>query len=441
MENNEVLLEVQDLNQQGVTLLKVGKSEAAKEKFEQAIELQPMFMESYKNLGNLCLATQEYKEAKNYYKKALLIEKTGEVYFQYGNACFMNDEPHEGLEYYNLALSAGFDSDEMFFFMGMAYKYLNDDKMALRYVQKAINKNPSRPDYKVKKIELLIQMFELDDAEKEVDALILSDPELYDGYHIKNSILLQKKKYDEAITVAKGATERFPEDADLFLDYARSLALASKHNEAIAVLNNAKKLKYYEESKSEFLVLQAEIEAELGNNQAAISICDECINAEQGEQFNEYIRFMSINLHIVDHKYEEALKLSEQIVDKSSFSSYYFAALYFRAYCLKNLERKEDSLKAYDEAVKLYRLATLKNPNAFDAYLYRVMSLRDMEKYDDALELLEFMENLSDDIAEIYTIRADIYKLTNQPALSKEQLEKAYAIKPELKDMLREEEV
>lgn len=94
-------------------MLKAGNVETAKEKFNQAIEVDPMVMDSYKNLGDLYLKIGEYAEAKNYLKKALLIKKAGVVYFQYGNACFMNDEPHEGLEYYNLALSAGFDCNKM----------------------------------------------------------------------------------------------------------------------------------------------------------------------------------------------------------------------------------------------------------------------------------------------------------------------------------------
>lgn len=73
------------------------------------------------------------------------MRKTEKYIFNTGMLCFLNDEPHEGLEYYNLALSAGFDSDEMFFFMGMAYEHMNDDAMALRYIQKAIAKNhPAR---------------------------------------------------------------------------------------------------------------------------------------------------------------------------------------------------------------------------------------------------------------------------------------------------------
>ena len=44
MEINEIRLEAQDLNQQGVLLLKMGNIEPAREKFERAIEIDPMLM-------------------------------------------------------------------------------------------------------------------------------------------------------------------------------------------------------------------------------------------------------------------------------------------------------------------------------------------------------------------------------------------------------------
>ena len=97
MDNNELRLEAQDLNQQGIMLLKTGNLEAAKAKFDKAIEVEPMLMDSYKNSGDYYMAMQEYQNAKNAYKKAMLIEKNGLLHFLYGNACFMNDELHEGL--------------------------------------------------------------------------------------------------------------------------------------------------------------------------------------------------------------------------------------------------------------------------------------------------------------------------------------------------------
>ena len=92
------------------------------------------------------------------------------------------------------------------------------------------------------------------------------------------------------------------------------------------------------------------------------------------------------------------------------------------------------------EAISLYRLSTLDDPTAIDAYLYRSMCLKELEKYDEALEMLEFIENLNNKVAEIYTLRADIYNITNRQTLAKEELEKAYVIKPELRKAFENEE-
>lgn len=433
MELNETGIQAKDFNQQGVILAKAGNIEAAKEKFNQAIDMDPMVMDSYRNLGDLYAKTGEYQSAKNYYKKALLIEKDGYVYFQYGNVCFMNDEPHEGLEYYNLALSAGFDNDEMFFFMGLAYEHMNDDRMALRYVQKAIAKNPSRPDYKVKKVSILLRLDMVEEAKKSIDELLLNDPELYDGYHMKTAILLNERDFGQAVDFSKKASERFPEDADLLFDYANAVAQSGKYDEALGIVRNAGKMKHFEDAKAKFLLLETQINAELGHMDEAIEKCRECISLEEEDEVYSEARFVLINLALTKPDFESALEQASRIVEKNVHDSYYYAALYYRPYCLSKLGRQEEAGHFYQEAVSLYRMVTLQNPEALDAYLYRAMCLKDMAQYDDALELLEFMENLGDQIAETHTIRADIYKMTGRETLMKDELEKAYKIKPELK--------
>ena len=433
MDLNESILQAKDLDQQGVALFRAGNVEAALEKYQQAMDIEPMLADSYRNMGDLYLATEKYQDAKNYYKKALLIEKNGEIYFQYGNACFLNDEPHEGLEYYNLALSAGFDSDEMFFFMGMAYEHMNDDAMALRYIQKAIAKNPSRPDYKVKKISVLLRMNMMEEAKEAVEELLRNDPELYDGYHMKTAILLEEKKYPEAILCAKEAAERFPDDADLMYDYANATALSGAYEQALQIVSNAKQMKYFEDAKARFCFLESEICAELGNMDRAIEKCDECISLETEQDFFSDARFMRINLALTKNDFESALQHAEQFIEKGARDSYYYAALYFRPFCLSKLGKEEAAEKYYKEAISFYRMATLQNPEAFDAYLYRAMCLKEIRQYEEGLKLLEFIENMSDQIAEVHTIRADVYKLTEKEGLAKEELEKAFQLKPELK--------
>lgn len=432
METNELRLEAQDLNQQGAMLLKTGNVESARAKFDRAIEIDPMLMDSYKNYGDLYMSIEEYQNAKNSYKKAMLIEKNGLLHFLYGNACFMNDELHEGIESYNLAINEGFDGEEMMFFMGMAYEHLHDDNMALRYFQKACVKNPSRPDYLVKKIGVLVRLGNYESAYQATDELLSKAPEMYDGYHIKTQLLLHDERYEDAIQFSKVASDKFPEDSDLMHDYAKALSLAGKLSEAIHVIENAKKMKYFADSKRNFTLLEAQIQAECNNFEKAIACCDECIALENENGFDGEARFMLMNLYLTEPNFEKALEQANVIVKNDAEDLYYYAALYYKPFCTKQMGNEEDARRLYKEANSIYRLATLENPAAIDIYLYRVMCLKDLEDYAKALELLDFISSLSDQIAEVYVLRSDIYKIQGRKKLADEELQKAYAIKPEL---------
>lgn len=429
---SEIRLEAQDLNQQAASLLKAGNPEAAKAKLDKAIEIDPMLMDSYKNYGDLYMSTGKYEDAKNSYKKAILIEKNGALYFLYGNACFMNDEVHEGLEYYNLAISSGYDSDEMMFFMGMAYEHLNDDHMAFRYFQKACTKNPSRPDFAIKKIHVMLRLNMMDEATVAVDELIATSPELYDGYHLKTHLLIHKGEAEKALSFAKEATERFPEDADLMVDYARCIAINKKLDEALQVIAQAKKMKYFDDAKRAFTILEAEVAAEANKYDYAIECCENCISMESESGFDGEARFMLMNLYLAKPDYATALEQAKALVANDAEDMYYYAALYYRAFCTAKMDNAEEAKKFYKEANSIYRLATLKRPEAIDVYLYRAMCLKDMEEYDKAMEILDFILGLSLEVAEVYMLKGEIYRIQGRKSQSDEELQKAYKIKPEL---------
>lgn len=433
MEMSESRIEALDLNQQAATLIKVGSLEQAKKRLDKAIEIEPMLVDNYRNYGDLYMAMQSYKEAKNFYKKAILVEKVPVLYFLCGNACFMADELHEGLDYYNQAITAGFDSDEMLFFMGMAYEHLNDDRMALRYFQKAAAQNPSRPDYLVKKISVLVRLDMLESAENEVEVLLRTAPELFDGYHMKTQLLIHGGHYAEAATFAKTATEKFPEDADLMYDYIHAVAMTKDFGKALKLLESAKQMKYFAESIRKFLLLEAQVAAESNNFDRAMNCCNECIATEDSDFFAAEARFMLMNLLLSKPDFESALAQANELISKDADDSFYHAALYYRPFCLKKIGKDEEAISAYKEANSIYRLATLKNPAAIDVYLYRAMCLKDMENYDKALEILDFILGLNTEVAEVYAIKADIYTALGRHAQAEEQKEKAYVLKPELR--------
>ena len=430
-EGNEI---ARDLAKQAELLVEAGKLDEAEKKLEEAINADPMVVDCYKTYGDLFMAKKQYVDAKNYYKKALLIEKEGYLYYLYGNACFMNNDEHEGLENYNLAISNGFDTDQMMFFMGMAYEHMNDDNNALRYYQRAQQKNPSRPDFQVRKIRVLGRLGETEQALKCSDELISNSPELFDGYHLKNQILMSLNRIDEAVQAAKVAYERFPEDVELFYDYVRAIASKDDYEKALELIGQAKQMKYFADAKRDFIMLEAKLRATKGEYDDAIRCCDECIaleNPDDANSFDGEARFMKMNLGLVKKDFEQVLKVSEQFVKESKNDTFYYAALYYRAFCTKQLGKDAGAL--YKEAISILRAASLYQPNAIDTYIYRAMALKDTEQYDKALELLDLVSNLGIDVAELHTIRADIYQLQGNAVLEKQELDTAYQMKPELK--------
>jgi len=131
--------------------------------------------------------------------------------------------------------------------------------------------------------------------------------------------------------------------------------------------------------------------------------------------------------------------IQNTIIANDAEDSYYYAALYYKPFCLKQLGREDEAASLYKEANAIYRLATIKAPAAVDIYLYRSMCLKDCGEYDKALEMLEFVSNISDNIAEVFTIRADIYRSLGKESQAKAEMQKAFEIKPALKAAYEEE--
>jgi len=83
-------------------------------------------------------------------------------------------------------------------------------------------------------------------------------------------------------------------------------------------------------------------------------------------------------------------------------------------------------------------LATIKNPEAVDIYLYRAMCLKDLEDYGKALEMLDFISGIADIIAEVHTIRAEVFRILGKASQAESEMQKAYEMKPALKAFFSE---
>lgn len=432
--SDEVRLEAQELIQKGRMLLAADKPEEAKKELERALEKDPMYADAYAAMGAWYMEREQFRQAKEQFKKALLLDKTqGRVYFDLGNAHLMLNEMQECLDCYNRALGAGYDHAEMQFFMALAYEHMENDEMALRHLTRAIMKDPAVPEYKVKKLTVLARMGRMDEAMAMADDLIASAPELFEGYHAKIRLLQQQGDMKQAAQFAEEAFGKFPEDVGLLLDYARASALAGGIDKAFDLLGQAEQMPSFEDERQNIALLRAQLYAEKTDFTQAIAAARACI-AMEGENgpFNQ-ARQLLMNLLMATEDYPGLYEAASAQVALEAGDDYYRAALYYQALALDRMGRKDEAREAYRRAIRIYRNETLQRPNQLDAYLYRAMALRDIGELDGALEMLDFIINLNDKIAEPHTIRAEIYRQQGKEAEAKAEMDQAYLLKPELK--------
>lgn len=100
--------DAETFNLLGLVYLSRKEFDKAEEAFKEALKLDPNFSEAYTNLGSLRMAQGRYKEAINYFEKAL------------ENPLYLNS---------HIALTN----------LGWAYYQLGDKERALTYLQKALN--------------------------------------------------------------------------------------------------------------------------------------------------------------------------------------------------------------------------------------------------------------------------------------------------------------
>lgn len=429
-----------ELNNQGIMLAQKGNLVMARDKFMKTIELDPMFFEGYRNLGVINTQIGNYTDAKINLKKALLIKKDGEAYFQYGTACVLNKETKEGIEYYNMALSLGYDGAEALFYIGMAYEEIHDYLMALRYYRKAIIKDPIHADYQLKEINVLIRMKKFNDAENAINKLIDTNPELYEAYHVKNTFLISQKRIDEAKEQSRLAAERYPEDVELLMDYVNALILSEEYDIAQDLLANAKRLKYYKEFISEMMLLSIELLAKKNEIDKALTECDSFILSIRDTKLVNRVKYIKMNLLIAKHTYDSAYELAKEFSKNEDEKPYYFGSLYYLGFCLKEMGRVDESQIAFNEAISVYRMWTVLHPDSLDVYIYRAMCLIELGKYDSAMEMLEFVEGVNDEIAEINILKAEIYKSTGCKQLVKEDAERTYSLIQDFSHEIYDEE-
>lgn len=411
----EAINKAMEYNQQGRLLYSMDKYEEALEYYKRAETEDPMCMDTYFNMGEVYVMLDKYDEAREAFKKVLLIDKNnGVTYFHLGNVEFLCDNNTQGKEYYAKAVNNGFVDYQLYYNLASVYEEEGKTEDAIKNYNKAIKLDNTMPEAKFRKAQIYLSTHNYPEAMQALDAIILNHPDVFEGYHYKVMLLIETEKYDEAEILLQRAIDLFPDDEAFLFDKVLLLEKKGQYDDALQILNNIS-----DENSRDILVEKGKIYLAKGNESESIS-CFESVIDNEGNLFDDETRFYLINIYRYKKDYAKVLEYCQQIIDVQNENTYYYSAVFFKAEAINNSESEGAAKPAIEEALKVFRSGCSKTPGFLNLYVYRALCYKTLKDYSNAMEMVNYVLALDENLGDAYLIRSEIYKDLNEPEKAEE---------------------
>lgn len=391
---------------------------------EKAEHIDNMNIDVYLTKGVAYANMEKYESAKLEFEKVLKISKNnGIALFHLGNIEILMGNRARGIELFNNAIANGFDDAQVYFSLGLMHEEANSDELAIRNYSKAILKDSSRADIRIRKVRLLIKNNLLPEALQTIDELILSNPDVFEGYHLKFLVLVSQEKYSDAENVINDAMKLFPKDAAFALDKASLMITRKEYEEALKYLDFIKEdMETDQDIRHSIAMEKSRIYAYQQKMDMAISALEEAkaILLEKNE-FDIEATYLLMNCYLNNEDFEKVINAAKELKKVQGEDYYVLAAHYYEPFALKQMGNLEEANKLFEESVVYFRGESLKYPNNVDSYAFRIMSLRELGKLDKALELSDYLVNVNDKLPEAHILRATVLEALGRESDAKEE--------------------
>lgn len=422
-ENQE--LRLKELNQQGRTLFSCDKYEESILKYKEAMNLEPLYLDSYFNACESYIMLDKFAEARELMNKVILVDKNnGQAYFHLGNIALLEENDEEGKLYYAKAINNGYDNIQIYMNLAALSEENDDLEHAVEYYSKVIARNKLYYPAKIRRIEIYMAVNKPAEALNACDDLIETNPEIFEGHHYKFAILVSENRLDEAEKLLDKAQKLYPDDQGFVLDRVKLLELKGQTEDA---LNLIETIDMDIVPKGVISVEKANIYLKAGKIEDAKSI----LLQVESEISNAEIERTLLAIYIDTKEYEMVVNSAKKIIDLQEYDAIYFSALYYYAYGLKMLGKAEESIKAFENAAKIMQQACSINSGMLDLYIYRAICYVELKDNDKALEMIEYVETVDENIAEVHYIKHYIYKDSN-PEKAETELSIAKNLNPDV---------
>jgi tetratricopeptide (TPR) repeat protein len=427
-------LQVQEYLTQGAVLAGQGKHEEALAYYDRAEYENSMEIEVYLAKGIANANLDRLDEAKAQFEKALKINRaSGLAYFHLGSIALLQGNVALGFENYNKAIANNYDDAQLYYSIGLLHEENGEIDMAIRNYSKAIMRDALRPDIRIRKARLLLQGDHLPEALQTLDETILTNPDVFEGYHLKFTVLIQLKQFAKAEELLDNAIHLFPKDPGFAIDRVSLLIEQNKIDDALTALTVLENTEETDDAiRRRIYMERAQIYATKEDIKSAISALEQAkALSDKTEEFDSEVVFLLSNCHLSTEEYDKVLEYALQLREKADDGYTKETARYFEPLALKMLGRMDEALPLYKEAINEFRNQSLASPGNLDVYLLRVMCLRDIEQYDKALELIDYVIMLQSERAEPRLLRVSILEALGRNDEAVEETKTVNAMLPE----------
>lgn len=169
--------EVSELYKKGSSFLESGNEDEAIKCFIQAITIDPKHKESMNNLGILYMHKQMFSAACAIFKELCEIEESAVYLSHLGLALYNLQEFERSLDAYQRAILIDYSRSARFVSLCQVYRALNNNRMALITLNKALEIEAENIDYMFLLAEILFEMDKFEEAKDVVRKILDFDPE------------------------------------------------------------------------------------------------------------------------------------------------------------------------------------------------------------------------------------------------------------------------
>ena len=209
----------------GLIAFEQNQDEIAWQHFENVLTLKPDLADANFMLGEILAKQKRYAEAVRFYEKAIIQDKSKDVYFvRLGGTYLLQSQFNQALTYFQQAAELFPKTAEIRYFLSITLRGLGNYDSAISEVRKSLALKETA-DSNALLGAILFDRNEFAAAEKYLRKAALLNPNHFNSHYDLGRLMVKQQKHAEALLILQKASVLMPNNADvhyqLFLTYSR----------------------------------------------------------------------------------------------------------------------------------------------------------------------------------------------------------------------------